>query len=277
MSTNKLVYVNSDLKDSESISNSDFYFHMQDASEYAHSHAVCLKKATIPKSFYTLPEDPKVYPVGNVTTHHAVGFQETGFPTVYYTALPGGSPTSGQWASQLQTMMNAAAVANGSGRTYTVVYNLERGKYQFQEAGGFDYDLTFVPTATANTFYTAVMTGFEYQSTNTSGASVGGYLESKNVADLTGTKNIFVEVSGALTVSPPILEPPQTRRQIIATIPVDVNAFSVIQWHNEDIVNSRRMCEAPARGRIRVRLLDDLGVPLDLQGLSIRLEFLFQQ
>ena len=183
--------------------------------------------------------------------------------------FPAGSYTATGLATKLAGIINAT-IANPITITYDSVLN----KFKFTMTGADTLILNFIPGpggSLAN-YNIGVQMGLILAS---SVAAVGPFnaLTAPYCANLNATSNIYI--SSAILNMYNVSYFDRIKANIIQSVPVNVNSFNFIIWENSQQTMFDLMTDNTNISYIDIKILDDYGNVLDLNGLNVIIEIQF--
>jgi hypothetical protein len=206
------------------------------------------------------------YPFTNYNNKMAYTIENDDTGTVYYANLPTSKYyfNMSDLATDLTTALNNAVDAENNAVSYTFAVSFTESKMSFLYSKGTDETNGFAFMPVANSAYSMV---------GLSAYAESGFVDSyqcTSVANLQRTLAVYISCS---IVPPNVYSTFPNGERVVAKIPVTVDAGSIVTY--EDTSNSFTPLDSSYISQMSLTLIDDNGIPLDLNGADWSIELSF--
>lgn len=192
-------------------------------------------KVTIPYSFYNIKDQTIIIDYNNVFSN---------------VAITGGNYTANSLATYLQTQFSLA-----TGGTFTVTYSQISNKYTVSVTLGNLFGIQF---AAPDNYSLQRALGFDDITL------YGNSYTGPRCANLNCTDNLYIYSQALSFYTPSIFQ--TVRDHVIQTVPILNNPFNFIFYENQQEV--RYPTDYQTIGNFDIKLIDDFGTQIDLNGLN---------
>jgi hypothetical protein len=225
------IYISS--ADRNSGNSNDFLIFIDDQLLRDQHKDLMISEAIIPHSYYAINDNNNTFECG-----------PTGADTI---TLTNGNYTSSEFATHLTTQLNVVLVP-----TYSTAFSTNTGKFTFSTGDSSEFVLV---ADTKNYKYL----GFAI---STSNSSASGSLVSTNVINISGTE--YIDILSNLQLASE--NSSNLNRDVLARVYPNSAAFSSIFYNATS--DSSVHFEGQHINRLHLRLVDEFGDPLSLNGLN---------